>query len=253
MPNGQQYQPRVPAMVQGILAFLKKYNSHCTFFTVGDIARAYPEIIAEIVAHGHEIALHSNLHETINNQTPIEFEYDLAQNIESLIKAGASNIIGYRAPVFSLTPQTQWAYPILAKHGVKYSSSVLPAKNPLFGWHGFGQQPKQMGDVLEIPMTLGKYLHLTVPFGGGVYFRLMDRFSLMRNFAAKAQQGVAVTSYFHPYDFDTQQERFMHPGINNSQLYNFLMYYNRRAMYPRLERIMQQGFKITPYRTYAGL
>ena len=43
---------------------------------------------------------------------------------------------GFRAPIFSLTPRTAWALDDLAAAGFTYSSSVLPAANPLHGWPG---------------------------------------------------------------------------------------------------------------------
>ena len=78
------------------------------------------------------------------------------------------------ADVFSLTEKTQWAYDILAELGIRYSSSVLPAPNPLFGWPEFGVSARRMtSGVLEIPMTPARVGPLRVPVGGGVYFRVL--------------------------------------------------------------------------------
>ena len=60
---------------------------------------------------------------------------------------------------------------VLNNAGIKYSSSVLPAKNPLYGWGGFGFTPKKMPNgIIEIPITVDKFGPLTVPFAGGIYF-----------------------------------------------------------------------------------
>ena len=42
-------------------------------------------------------------------------------------------MLGFRAPTFSLVPESRWAVDVLADIGFTYSSSVLPARSPLFG------------------------------------------------------------------------------------------------------------------------
>ena len=98
MEDGGQYAPRVPTLTQSILDWLDKKNFKITFFTVGDIAENYPEVIQEIEHRGHEVACHSYRHITITDQTEDEFKADLANNIEALTKAGAEQPIGYRHP-----------------------------------------------------------------------------------------------------------------------------------------------------------
>jgi len=68
----------------------------------------------------------------------------------------------------------------------------------------------------------------------------------------RIKKGEAVIAYFHPYDIDTQQERFMHGGIANSRFYNKLMYMNRNLVITRLEEIINGGGKITTYARLAA-
>lgn len=250
MDDGRKYAERVPQMVEKYLDFLNRHNSKCTWFTCGDLAREYPSIIKMLVDEGHEIACHSDLHIPLTRMNEESFASDLKRNIESLMNAGARNIVGYRAPIFSLIPETRWAYEVMAQQGIAYSSSVLPAPSPFYGWPNFGEHPRMVDNVLEIPMTLGQFFHLQVPIGGGVYFRLYNPWALRKNFERHLAMGRAVVSYFHPYDIDTGQERFMHPDINNRKLYNFLMYYNRSSVIKRLDNLMEIGLKIVPYRDY---
>ncbi len=44
-------------------------------------------------------------------------------------------------------------------------------------------------------------------------------------------------TYFHPYDIDVQQERFMHPDLGNRRHLNMLMYVGRKKVFSRLERL----------------
>ena len=252
MDDGSKYKPRVEVLVEQYLQFLNKYKSKATFFTVGDIPKEYPNLIKTIISEGHEIACHSNKHIPVTQQTPEEFKTDLLKNIGNLSTAGATNIIGYRAPIYSITPKTPWAFDILSEAGIKYSSSVLPAKNPFYGWDGFGEQPQKMKNGLwEIPVSILGGNILNVPFSGGVYFRVLPMSVIKKAFKKHYDKGIAVTGYFHPYDGDTEQEKLMHPGINNSRLYNYIMYYNRKSMFTRLEKIMEAfQCEIITYKSY---
>jgi len=237
--GGSQYREGVPGNTHQYLEFLQIKAAHATFFVVGNVARKYPSLINEIVSEGHEIACHSNKHIQIDKQTPEEFEEDLKRNLDSLYEAGAKDVIGYRAPTFSLTATTQWAYKILHKAGLKYSSSVLPAANPLYGWKEFGVDPKSVDGILEIPITLHTIPFLRVPMAGGVYFRVIP--SMLINYSVRhhMKNGTPITTYLHPYDIDTMQERFMHPDLDNKAYLNYLMYVNRSGVFSKLEKLIE--------------
>src|SRR5687768_16849238 len=106
------------------LDWLKKNNSFGTFFTVGAVAEKYPDLIKTIISSGHEVGCHTHTHIPLDQQTPDSFRKDLEKNIEALIRSGANSVKGFRAPVFSLTEKTQWAYDVLTECGISYSSSV---------------------------------------------------------------------------------------------------------------------------------
>jgi polysaccharide deacetylase family protein (PEP-CTERM system associated) len=251
MPGGEQYKERVPANTHAYMSWLNRHGFKCTFFTVGEVAEKYPSLIKEILAEGHEIACHTNKHIPLDKQDPASFKKDLEENIRWLREAGATDIKGFRAPIFSLTEKTKWAFDVLTELGFSYSSSVLPAKSPLYGWPEFGQAPKRVNNSLvEIPMTVGKTGPVTAPYGGGVYFRVFPFFTTLSKAKKHTTANNPLLGYFHPYDIDTEQERFMHPGINNSRLYNHLMYMNRSKVFERMDRLVDKGFSICTYRQY---
>lgn len=247
MEDGRRFAERVPANTRRYLAWLKARSFRCTFFAAGDVAEAYPSLIREILDEGHEIGCHTSRHVPLDRLTPEEFRADLESNIAALRRAGAKDIRGFRAPIFSLVEKTAWAYGVLRELGFAYSSSVLPAKNPFYGWPGFGPDPKIMDGIWELPMTVARFGPYFVPPAGGVYFRVLPRPFVMRAAAKARGQGRPLLGYCHPYDIDTAQERFMHPDIDDSRFYNFLMYYNRKSVFPRLEAVLKKGFKIVPY------
>lgn len=250
--DGLNYAPHVEFLVEQYLAFLKKHKSHATFFTVGDIPNNYPNLIKAIISEGHEIACHSNSHIPIIKQLRSEFKDDLLKNIDNLSNAGATNIKGYRAPVFSLTERTMWVYEVLTDVGLSYSSSILPAKNPLYGWESFGKNPKKIQHkIWEIPVSVHPKNIFTVPFAGGIYFRTLPMSFISRGFSNHYNERNAVIGYFHPYDIDTKQEYFMHPGINNNIFYNWLMYHNRGKVFSRLDKLINRfNLKIITYKKY---
>jgi len=44
----------------------------------------------------------------------------------------------------------------------------------------------------------------------------------------------------------------MHPEINDSRFYNFLMYYNRKNVFKRLDAMIDMGFEVCPYGSTSG-
>jgi polysaccharide deacetylase family protein (PEP-CTERM system associated) len=253
LDNPEKYEERVPINTHRYLNWLSSYNQKCTFFVTGDIAVLYPSLINEIISEGHEIACHTNAHIPIDQLTPGEFKLDMEKNIEVLQQAGAGKIEGFRAPICSLTPKTKWAHDVLTELDFSYSCSVLPAKNPFYGWEDFGYSPKRINDKLvEIPLTMGKFGPLVVPAIGGVYFRALPLFSIKRVARRCIKNNIPAVGYFHPYDIDSEQERYMNPGINDSHFYNFLMYFNRSKVFERLDIIMKQGFNMMTYADYVN-
>jgi len=247
--DGHQYSERLPILTDRFLDFFNKQNVKTTFFVVGDVARAFPSTIQKIADEGHEIACHSNKHTTIDKLTPSDFYADVKDNLKAINDCGIKKIYGYRAPIYSLTSKTSWAHEVLSDLGFIYSSSVLPAKNLMYGWHDFGENIKIVKNIIEMPITLYKTPFGSIPLVGGVYMRIMPYFIMQKVIQKKWENNLPILSYTHPYDIDTEQERFMHPEINN-KLMNKLMYVNRRKLLNKVEKILNIGGTIIPYHEY---
>jgi len=226
-------------------------DQKATFFVVGEIARQFPAAIRALHDAGHELACHTDSHRRLDEMSPEVLREDLARNRKAILAAAPSAAItGFRAPVLSLTPSTAWAYDVLGELGFEYSSSVLAAKNPLYGWPGFGAAPRRFGRVLELPVTMGRFGPMNVPFAAGTYFRCLPFAWLIRRFRACAKSGQPVLGYFHPYDIDTAQEHVMNRGVHRNPLMNRLLYFNRHRTLARLHLTLQEGFRILPYREF---
>ncbi|HEX8126378.1 MAG TPA: polysaccharide deacetylase family protein [Allosphingosinicella sp.] len=249
LPGGERFPPRVPALIDSYLDFLRRQGAKGSFFVVGEVARRHPEVIARIAGEGHELGCHSDAHIPLDRLGQARFRDDVGRNLDSLRDAGADRIAGYRAPFFSATVETGWMYEGLASLGFEYSSSVLPARNPQYGHPGFGAAPRLVEGVVELPVTLLPFGLLPVPFGG-LYFRILPKPLLRRGLAVQRRRGGILASYHHPYDIDTEQAHG-HSGFRPWSPFGLLMRVNRSAVLPRLEMAAALGFEFGPYGPHA--
>ena len=79
MPGGQRESlpSRVEESVEKVLTLLAAHHTTATFFTVGQVAEAHPEMVRTISRAGHEVACHSYRHELVYRQNPEEFRDDI--------------------------------------------------------------------------------------------------------------------------------------------------------------------------------
>ena len=248
--DGLKYREGVPVNTKKYLEQFSIWGIKATFFTVGAVARRYPQLIREISDAGHELACHGNKHFQVDKLTPETFRQDLKENIKVLENLSGQQVSGFRAPTFSITKKTSWAYDVLSDLGFRYSSSVLPARNPLYGWPEFGRSPRRLASGLwELPITLNPLPGLSVPIAGGVYFRVMPFFLTKWAVRKKFKNQEPVGTYFHPYDIDLEQERFMHPDLNEKKHLNMLMYIGRNKVLGRLATL-NRSYPMLPYGCY---
>lgn len=173
-----------------------------TVFVVGELARHRPDLVRRCRAAGHEVALHGYRHVALDALGPAGFREDVERGAGVLSDITGEPVVGYRAPLFSLTPRTAWAPGILADLGFLYSSSVLPARNPIHGWPGAPRSAFAWpSGLIEFPCPLGGVGPLAIPYLGGVYLRYLPM-PLVRRLAAASPQGRPLWLYCHPYDVD---------------------------------------------------
>jgi peptidoglycan/xylan/chitin deacetylase (PgdA/CDA1 family) len=204
------------------------------------MARKFPATISNIAEAGHEISCHGDHHITLNQLEPSAFAADLRANRDAIESTGAPRPTGFRAPIFSMTKQSSWAYRVLDDEGFVYSSSVLPASNPLFGWPEFGTEIRRVDGIIELPVTLASVLGYSLPLFGGTYFRVLPYWLVQREFR-NAIASRPVLAYFHPYDVDSSQPWSMNAGVNGNLFLNSLLFLRRRSLIPRLMRLLSQS------------
>ena len=211
-----QFEDRSKLMTEKVLDLFSEMNIRATIFVVGDVAKNHPEIINKAVKDGHEIGLHSHKHIPFQLLTPDEFEQELSGAKTLLQEISGQEINGFRAPTMSLTHKTRWAVPILKRVGFTYSSSVLPAKNPLYGWDGLPKPPfRWLNSVIEFPCPVTNILGFTIPYLGGAYFRLFP--SIIRKMGVRrSSYGEVLWTYCHPWEFDPDEKYYQLENVGRS-------------------------------------
>jgi polysaccharide deacetylase family protein (PEP-CTERM system associated) len=240
--------PRYPEITYKILDFLSDRGVTGTFFVLGDLAERHPELIRTVHQRGHEIGFHTYAHVPLTRENPERFRDETRRSKAFLEDLTGAEVIGFRAPIFSLTPATLWALPILQELGFRYTSSVLPLRHPLYGFPRAPQQPFRWKDfsLVEIPVPVARIGPVYMPFMGGVYMRYLPDFLLVR--ALRRQNtGAALWTYCHPYDFDPD-EKFV-VMREASALVSFVLWLNRGRTFRTVARILEEGVGL-PFRDY---
>ena len=227
-------EPRYPVVTDELLNDLEKWGVIGTVFVVGDIVRDQPSLVARVAARGHELGLHGATHTPLPDVGPDLFRTVTAEAKDRLEQTIQTPVLGFRAPIFSLVPESAWAPEILTDLGFVYSSSVLPARNPLYGWSGAPDRPfRWPSGLIEIPAPTFGMGPATVPLLGGVYLRLAPM-PLIRWAVRRAPDHSWL--YSHPYDFDPGEERWLLPEVG--RLGSRVMWWGRSGMKNRVEQIV---------------
>ena len=228
---------RVEANMDRILSRFGAAGVQATFFTLGWVAERHPGIVRRIVADGHELASHGYGHARVDSQDPASFGADIRRAKQVLEDIGGVEVVGYRAPTFSIGPRNPWAFDVLANEGHRYSSSVYPVRHDLYGAPDSPRFPYRPGPagLWEIPMTTLPLAGRNIPISGGGYFRLMP-YPLYRQALRRFVQRDSrpAVFYFHPWEIDPGQPRV--PAA--SRMSRFRHTVNLSAMEGRLARLL---------------
>ena len=239
---------RVVGNTRRLLDLLAKHNTHATFFILGWIAERVPDLICEIEQRGHEIATHGYSHTVLTDMTPDAFEADLTRALDVTRARVKQDILGFRAPSFTITQKTLWAIDILARHGIRYDSSVFPIGfHPDYGIANAPLSIHPLGALTEVPMSVAKIFGRPVPCSGGGYFRVIP-YAVTRYLMRQCnRQGRPVIFYMHPWETDPGQ-----PRVKLSRSKSFRHYFNLDKTMRRLDRLLTD-FEFTPIKQVLGL
>jgi len=244
-----KFECRIERNTDRILEILDSVRSpqkvQGTFFVLGWIAERYPDLVRRIQKGGHEIACHGYAHKLIYNQSKEEFREDVKKAKATLEDITGNEVIGYRAPSYSITEKSQWAFEVLVGEGFKYDSSIFPIRHDFYGMsnaprfpfiislngnnnfefsvlnfeeqqHRTTSAPNNLlthslinsNSLIEFPISTVRILGQNIPISGGGYFRLLP-YPLIKKGLKRINEveQKPFIFYMHPWEIDPEQPR----------------------------------------------
>jgi polysaccharide deacetylase family protein (PEP-CTERM system associated) len=230
---------RYAALTRNLLGLSAELGCRATFFTVGKVAESSPQLIRDIAAGGHEIAYHSHDHVPLTEENPERFRREGQTDKDRLEQLCGKPVIGFRAPRFSLTPNSVWALDILGELGFRYSSSIMPTGASLYGFKEASSAVfRWPNGLVEFPLPVARVGSWRVPYLGGIYLYALPGF-LTRTWLGKASPDEVLWTYTHPYDFD--REESFKPMPHTPLWVSGVLWAARRVAERKIRAVLAEG------------
>ncbi|MBK8098566.1 MAG: DUF3473 domain-containing protein [Planctomycetes bacterium] len=220
-----------------LLDLFARRGAKATFFFLGWIAERLPDLVADVLAAGHEIGSHGYDHRLLPDLGQAGFADDLQRTTAILQAAGAPAVLMFRACTWSITRRTPWAIDELLAAGITLDSSIQPIRHPDYGVAAAPMRPYRLqgerGELLELPPLTWSVLGRRVPVGGGGYLRLLPTAFLRAGLRQSERQGQPGCLYLHPWEVDPGQPRQRLGGLRG-----FRHYVNLDKTLNKLDRLL---------------
>ncbi len=195
----------VDACMARILDLCDEYAVKATFFVLGLLARARPHLVRQIADRGHEVASHSVSHRLVHGLSPADLAAELRDSKHMLEDLAGQEVVGFRAPEFSVQRLDSPCFAALCEAGFLYDSSVFPVPSMRYGIADAPHAPFAMrtpaGTLVELPLATLGVGAWRMPIAGGSHFRLLPT-PFVRWAAGRADRHAeSLVFYFHPYEF----------------------------------------------------
>lgn len=206
------FESRVEANTTRLLDLFDERSVKGTFFVLGWVAERFPRLVQDIARRGHELASHGHFHRLVYDQTRDAFREDIRRSKDIIESAAGCAVLGYRAPSYSITPRSLWAFDILIEEGYRYDASVYPIHHDRYGIPPSPREPyvirRNAGVLIEAPGSAVRVGPLNLPVGGGGYFRMLPyqwtQWGLRR---INGTDHRGAIFYLHPWEIDPHQPR----------------------------------------------
>ncbi len=236
------YRGRMEASTNWLLEMLAGRGVRATFYIVGELAGLCKPLVRAIADAGHEVGSHGWDHRRVLSMTPEEFRRDARDSKDALEQASGCPVLGYRAPTFSIMRQSGWAMEVLAEEGYLYDSSIYPVRHDRYGVPDAPLTPFTVptasGPIIEVPPLTLRLWWMTLPVGGGGYFRLFPQWLMREGISRMGEEGAASMLYFHPWEFDEGQDRLALGWLSRLRTYTGI-----RGSRGRLAGLIDQGYR----------
>jgi polysaccharide deacetylase family protein (PEP-CTERM system associated) len=198
--------PALERQTDALLELFDDLGVRATFFVLGLAARSHPGLVERIARQGHEIGCHGDRHTPVHTQTPADFAEDLRRARETIADVAGSGPLGYRAPAFSITRDSAWAFEVLAEQGFAYDSSQHDSPRLRGRIRQASAQahpvPLRTGSIWEFPIAVWHAPPGPVPVGGASYWALLPTRTILHGLE---KAGPRAGLYLHPQEVDPQR------------------------------------------------
>jgi peptidoglycan/xylan/chitin deacetylase (PgdA/CDA1 family) len=116
----RRFGPRVG--VPRLLRLLEREQLPATFYVPGYSVVHHTEAVRAILAAGHELGCHGNVHETLDELDEQQETAVLEQQLEIFERLLGRRPVGYRSPSWELNRRTPG---LLKRYGFRYDSSLM--------------------------------------------------------------------------------------------------------------------------------
>lgn len=200
---------RVVRNMARVLEVLDAAQVKASFFVQGRVAEAYPALVGELVAAGHEVQAHGYSHRPLHRMSREELRDELERAKQTVEDAAGTPVTAFRAQDFSVLAENLWALETMAEVGFEIDSSIFPMRSRHYGIGGWPLAPHRLvlGDgarLLEVPVAVWAFGRLRLPVAGGGYFRFFPERAVASGLRAVAADRPAVV-YCHPYEFNPDE------------------------------------------------
>ncbi len=229
-----------------LLDLVEGLGLRATCFVQGMIAEAFPGLVREITGRGHEGASHGFSHTVLGRLTRSSFESELSLTEQAFAADGAPRPLGFRAPDFSVGPDTWWALEVLEERGYLYDSSVFPIRSRRYGVPGFSRRPGPLPGrkILEFPLSTLRLAGVNVPVLGGGYLRLPPVALSLLAARLLRREGIAPLVYLHPYELHPEELSGRVRGV--PRRLRFTKNFGRSRARERIRRLLGEAGPFAP-------
>ena len=223
-----RYPTRVEQNTFRLMEIFASTQVRATFFVLGWVAERFPALVHAICKAGHSVGCHGYAHRVIYDGSEMEFRNDIRQARQVLEDITGIPVVSFRAPSYSITSETLWAFDVLGEEGFQYDSSIFPILHDTYGIPDAPRFPyvkrlKSGREISEFPPSTLRVFGNNIPFAGGGYLRLFP-YNLtawaIRYLNNRERQPAMV--YLHPWEIDPDQPRIAASWFSRFRQYNNL-------------------------------
>jgi polysaccharide deacetylase family protein (PEP-CTERM system associated) len=184
-----------------LLELLERIGVATTMFVPGYVAEKFPELVREMHRHGHEVGSHGYTHIVAGRLGRAGFREDISRSKKLLEDILSSEVVVFKAPEWSITSRTPWAYDELIAAGYRIDNTAQPSFLKSLGRRPEDMTPFKYGDALTvIPVTSCRIFLHSIPLNGGFFCAYVPVRIQVGYYRKLNMKGIPFNYYCHPFE-----------------------------------------------------